>query len=149
MKKFKTLYIFLCLSSIIIPAGGQTMKNVKTNLTMEVSDESGNAIPYAQVSSAKDRMTYETDKNGKIQLQISKNDFIKVSAKGYKTVIAAEDQLMEGKVILEKSIDFAGDENKLYTLFGETTERRTVGAYSKVDGKDLESNPPMFFLNAL
>ena len=56
---------------------------------------------------------------------------------------------MEGKVILEKSVDFDGEENKLYTLFGETTERRTVGAYSKVAGKDLESNPTMFFPNAL
>jgi TonB-linked SusC/RagA family outer membrane protein len=133
----------------MIHAGGQTVKNVKTDLTIEVADESGNVISYAQVSSVRDRMIYETDKNGKIRLQIPKNDVIKVSAKGYKTVITAEDQLMGGKVILEKSVDFDGEENKLYTLFGETTERRTVGAYSKVNGKDLESNPTMFFPNAL
>jgi TonB-linked SusC/RagA family outer membrane protein len=133
----------------MIPAGGQTAKNVKINLTLEVSDESGNVIPFAQVSSARNRMIYDTDKNGKIQLQVLENDFIKVSAKGYKTVVVTEERLTERKVILEKSIDFAGEENKLYTLFGETTERRTVGAYSKVAGKDLESNPTMFFLNAL
>ncbi|MDR0698921.1 MAG: SusC/RagA family TonB-linked outer membrane protein [Tannerella sp.] len=149
MKLFRILYICLCISSIAIHAGGQAKKNVKTNLTLEVSDEAGNVIPFAQVSSARNRMIYDTDKNGKIQLQIPENDFIKVSAKGYKTVVTTEDQLAEGKVILEKSVNFGGEENKLYTLFGETTERRTVGAYSKVNGKDLESNPTMFFLNAL
>jgi TonB-linked SusC/RagA family outer membrane protein len=133
----------------MIPAGGQNDKSVKINLILEISDEAGNIIPFAQVSSARNRMIYDTDKNGKIQLRITQNDFIKVSAKGYKTVVATEEQLAKGKVILEKNIGFAGEENKLYTLFGETTERRTVGAYSKVDGKDLESNPTMFFPNAL
>jgi TonB-linked SusC/RagA family outer membrane protein len=132
-----------------MPAGGQSNKNVKTNLALEVADESGEAIPFAQVSSARNRMIYDTDKNGKIRLQVAKNDFIKVSAKGYKTVVVTDDQLAEGKVVLERSVDFSGEEHRLYTLFGETTERRTVGAYSKVDGKDLESSPTMFFLNAL
>lgn len=46
-------------------------------------------------------------------------------------------------------IDSIGFDNKIYTLFGETNERRTVGSYSIVKGKDLETNSTIHFVNSL
>ncbi|MDR3061372.1 MAG: TonB-dependent receptor plug domain-containing protein, partial [Dysgonamonadaceae bacterium] len=139
--------VFLLILSGCLPVVSQN-KTEQIVVNMEVVDESGNAIAFADVSSAKKRNRYQTNGNGTITLHLSPDDMLKVKAEGYKTVVIPADRV-EGKVTLEKDTDFAGENNKLYTLFGQTTERRTVGSYSKVNGKDLESNPTLFFLNAI
>lgn len=54
------------------------------------------------------------------------------------------------KVTLEKLPAFTGEKNQLFTVTGDRiSERRTVGAYSKVDGSELEANPTMFLWDAL
>ena len=147
MKELKILLIFLFLITIgTIPAAAQKIKSYAT-VEMEIIDESGNAIPYAVVSSSKKRNIYTTGENGKITLQLPDDDMLKVSAESYVTEILSIDKA--SKVTLRKELTFNGEENSLYTLFGKTTERRTVGAWSKVDGRDLEKNPTMFLLNSL
>ncbi|WP_298647593.1 SusC/RagA family TonB-linked outer membrane protein [uncultured Proteiniphilum sp.] len=140
------LILFFLITVGMIPAVAQKNKSYAA-VEMEISDESGNAIPFAIVSSAKKRNIYTTGENGRITLQLPPDDMLKVSAKGYVTEIVSVDNA--GKIMLRKELDFNGESDVLYTLFGKTTERRTVGAWSKVDGKDLESNPTMFFLNSL
>lgn len=147
MNELKIFLILLFLVTLgSIPAIAQKNKSYVT-VEMEIIDESGNAIPFALVSSAKKRNIYTTAKNGSITLQLPSDDILKVSAEGYITEVLSTDKAE--KVTLKKELDFNGEENTLYTLFGKTTERRTVGAWSKVDGNDLESNPTMFLLNSL
>ena len=121
----------------------------KASVTAEftIVDESGNAIPFAAVSSSKKRNVYSTDENGRIVLQIPADDVLTVSADGYVTEIVSEAK--SGTITLRKEIAFNGDAHKFHTLFGETTERRSVGVRSNLTGRDLEANPTMFFLNAL
>ena len=147
MNESKILLILLFLITLgSIPAVAQKSNSYAT-VEIEVIDESGNAIPFAVVSSSKKRNIYTTGKNGRITLQLPSDDMLKVSAKGYATEIRSVDKA--SKVTLRKELDFNGEENTLYTLFGKTTERRTVGSWSKVDGSDLEKNPTMFLLNSL
>ena len=131
-----------------LPAEAQKeTKRTTAPAELTIVDESDNVIPYAVVSSSKNRSIYTTDANGHIVLQLRTDDILKVSAEGYVTEIVSD--YTSGKITLKNEIAFNGDAHKFQTLFGETTERRSVGSRSKVDGRDLEANPTMFFLNAL
>jgi len=131
------------------PAVSQDKKAKATKVAadMTIVDEAGNAIPFAVISSSKKRNVYTTGEDGHIVLQLPADDVLKVSADGYATETVTTDHT--GTVTLKKELAFNGEANKFYTLFGETTERRTVGARSYVKGSDLETNPTMFFLDAL
>ncbi|MDR2146019.1 MAG: hypothetical protein LBE91_06145, partial [Tannerella sp.] len=143
--KITAIVIFLAIAGWMPTIAQEKVTGVTADL--EIVDEQGNAVPFAVVSSAKKRNTYEVNKEGRILLQLPPDDLLKVSAEGFATEIVSVSEA--GKITLKKELAFNGPENKLYTLFGETTERRTVGAYSKVDGRELESSPTMFFLNSL
>ena len=131
------------------PATAQKKEKVKAVVTaeIEVVDESGEAIPFAVVTSSKKRNVYTTDADGRIVLTVPSDDVLKLSAEGYETKIVSD--AVYGTITLQKEVAFNGDEHTFHTLFGETTERRSVGVRSKIKGSDLEANPTMFFLNAL
>ncbi|MDR2472942.1 MAG: SusC/RagA family TonB-linked outer membrane protein [Tannerella sp.] len=147
MKNIVLLYLMMSVMTITVGAQEKTAV-AKSTVKVEVVDENAQAIPFARVSSAKNRNVYFTDENGLLEFDIPSNDVIKISAHGYGTVVIPADKA-GGKITLEREKDFDGEDGKLYTLFGQTTERRTVGAYSKINGDDLEATPTMFFLNAL
>ena len=145
MNKLKIIVIVI---PMIIAGWLPTMaQKVVVAAELEIVDESGNAIPFAVVSSSKKRNVYTTDENGRILLQLPPDDVLKVSADGY--VVELVPEIKSGAITLKKEVAFNGDAHTFYTLFGETTERRSVGARSKLNGRDLEANPTMFFLNAL
>ena len=70
-------------------------------------------------------------------------------ADGYETKVLPVGQFQSGKIVMTKIPEYTGENHRIYTVSGETNERRTVGAYSKVDGKDLEANPTLYFMDAL
>ena len=144
-----TLIAILCLIVGWTPAISQDKKDRETNVSKDITvvDEAGDVIPFAVISSSKKRNIYTTDNNGHIVLLLPSNDVLKISAEGYTSVSINTD--VAGTIILKKELAFNGEENKFNTLFGETTERRTVGARSSVKGSDLESSPTMFFYDAL
>ena len=150
MNKFKKTIITLIACLFImagwLPAVAQD-KKAKTTVDLTIVDEAGNIIPFARISSSKKRNVYTTDEDGRIVLQIPADDVLKISADEYVSETITADK--NGSITLKKELAFNGEENKFYTLFGETTERRTVGARSAVKGSDLETSPTMFLLNAL
>ncbi|MDR1866609.1 MAG: SusC/RagA family TonB-linked outer membrane protein [Bacteroidales bacterium] len=145
-----SLLMLFCLYAAVFPASGQKKTTEKIAVSIEIVDETGNPVGFAQITSAGNRHTYTASENGTAQLLLPSTDVVKIIAPGYATAVLPADQLTaDGKVTLSKEVAFSGEEHKLYTLFGETTERRSVGAYSKVNGSDLEANPTMHFMNAL
>lgn len=144
LKILSIILFFTILGTITMDA---QKSNPYVSVEMEIIDESGNAIPFATISSAKKRNEYTSGEDGRTTLLLPLDDMLKISANGYITEIISPDKA--GTVILKKELVLGGEENTLYTLYGKTTERRSVGAWSKVDGADLESNPTMFFLNSL
>jgi len=144
-----TLIAILCLVVGWTPAVSQDkkVKTMKVTADMKIVDEAGNAIPFAVISSSKKRNVYTAGEDGHIVLQLPSDDVLKISADGYaaETITVGQTET----VTLRKDLAFSGEANKFYTLFGETTERRTVGARSSVKGSDLETSPTMFFLDAL
>lgn len=148
---FRFGLIFLALSLGAQTASGQAKKKEKEKVRLEftVTDNGGSPVDHALVHSSKDRYAYPAGKDGKIALSLRKDDKLKVEAEGYKTRIITLQEAEGGKISLEKEIPFTGENDVLQTIFGTTNTRRTVGAYSKVDGSILEANPTMFFMDAL
>lgn len=143
----KSLIVILLIMVGCLSAAAQKQK-ITVTAEIEVVDESGNTMPFAVIKSAKKRNIYTTDDKGHIILQVLSDDILKISSEGYaEQIVPAESGKLS--VILKKDVPFNGEANKLYTLYGETTERRTVGAWSKVDGRELEMTPTLSFFNAI
>ncbi|MDR1668241.1 MAG: SusC/RagA family TonB-linked outer membrane protein [Bacteroidales bacterium] len=140
----------LCLFVGVLPVSGQKKATTKIAVNVEIVDEAGNPVAFAEITSAKERHSFEANESGHASLLLASDDIVKIISEGYRTAVFSTDQLAEnGKVTLESEPYFSGEAHKLYTLFGETDERRTVGAFSKVNGSDLEANPTMHLYNAL
>lgn len=147
--KIKRISFLAALLIIVgyIPVVAQKGKDIVTT-EIEVVNEIGTALPFAVIKSIKKRNVYTTDVNGHIVLQLPINDELKISASGYAAKVVPS-QSGNLKITLVKDMLFNGEDSKLYTIYGETTERRTVGAWSKVDGSELEKTATNSFSNAL
>ncbi len=133
----------------LLPFHQSTGQTIVDTITIELVDAKGNPVPQATIFSSKNRDSYLVNSSGKATIQLKDNDLIKIVAKGYTSTIIPVSALDNGKVTLIADVYKSGEDSKIYTIFGETTERRTVGAYSKVEGQALESNPTMHFMNSL
>ena len=120
-------------------------------VSIQVVDEEKKAVPFAYVSSSRNRHIYTTDENGRVDMDIRTADVLKVYAPEYEPVIVNAPDLADNAVItLRKSHDYEDYEHLLYTVTGDCiSENRVAGAYSKVDGVDLEMNPTMSLWDAL
>lgn len=134
-----------------LPTYCQKKKPVKT-VSIEVTDESGKPLGYSIVTSSRNRYSYTSDENGHLELQIPMADILKISACGYEERVISAADINNGKlkVTLLACPEYEGVDHNIYTLAGEyITENRIVGAYSKVDGSELEANSSMFLWDAL
>lgn len=148
--KYRIKYQAIVLILLLIPfvqSFGQ--KSTKKKIEVEIVDATGAPISQATIFTSESRDKYAVSYQGKATLDIKKDDELKIVAKGYKDLVLSTDHFNGGKIRLEANVYKNGNDSKLYTIFGETTERRTVGAYSKVDGSALQANPTMYFMNSL
>lgn len=148
-KIFRIIFACFFLLFGISSVSGQEKKEAKSVVQIEIVNDEGIPVGEAKIASSKNRHVYSVDESGKASISLHKDDKVKLMAKGYATQVVSVYQLESGKIVMNKVPDYTGDDSRLYTIFGEIDERRTVGAYSKVDGKDLEANPTMHFMNAL
>lgn len=148
-KIFRFGLILLLLYLGIQITSAQNRKKDRIRIDLTVTDTGGAPVNEAYIHSSRDRYAYPVNEKGEISLSLRQDDKLKITAEGYKTKIITLTQAEEGKIQLEKAVAFTGESDVFPTLFGTTDKRRTVGSYSKVDGKDLESTPTMFFSDAL
>jgi TonB-linked SusC/RagA family outer membrane protein len=149
MNKNMKTYPILVVILFLMPFANISGQINKGKVTIEVIDASGKPIPQATIFSSKNRDSYQVNQAGKATIQFKANDQLKIVAKGYSATMLAVSAIKNGRVTLIPDDYRNGDDDKIYTLYGETTERRSVGAYSKVDGKALESNPNFRLFNSL
>lgn len=142
--------ILICSSSSLY--GKKKQKQVRKPVTVEVVDERGAVLGYSSVSSSRNRYTYTADMAGQVRLEVLPADILKISAEGYKDKILAATDIRDGfiRVSLDECDVRSGNGHLLVTLTGDyMPENRVTGAYSKVDGSELEENPTMFLMDAL
>lgn len=127
-------------------------KKAKSDIRIEVVSPDGMPVGYSQVVSSSNRYCYTSDAEGTLTLSIVKGDILTVKAPGYVTKIVSTSDASEGKITvkLEACSEYGDPEHQIYTVTGNTvSERRVVGAFSKVDGKVLEQTPSTFIWDAL
>ncbi len=124
---------------------------IKMTLDSRVVDDSGKPIPGARVYSSVSRMYIDAGSDGVFQFKTSADDMLVVKADGYqtKTVSPADENLKSGKIVLVQEKALNGENNQVVLPFGSTTERRSVGAYSMVNGAKLENTPTMSIQSTL
>lgn len=124
---------------------GQKKRQTKINITIETVDVHGKPIAWSSVASSRNRYTYTSDENGKLQLTVLPADILKVMADGFsdKIVSVSDAEGNKLRITLEENSEY--DDNSLYTVTGDyINEKRIVGTFSKVSGAELEKNPTMF-----
>lgn len=144
--------IIACLSALLCTGSVSGQKKVKNPVSIEVVDQSGNPVAYASVMSSAGRSSYTTGNDGKLLLNLVAGDMVKVTAEGYGSVaestLSAENGVL--KVTIDKLPARTDDQSMITTVTGsQISERRSVGAFSKVSGRDLEANPTVFLWDAL
>lgn len=149
MKIYKMKYQILVLILLLIPFTPGYGAKLSKKITIEVIDAAGNPVSHARIIAASNGETFDVNSRGKAEMRLKANELLKIVAKGYETTTILSSSVRDGKVTLLANIYKNGEDSKLYTVFGETTERRTVGAYSKIEGSKLQSNPTMRFMNSL
>lgn len=149
MNIFKIKYQIIVMIFFLMPFAPCAGQNLKGKLTIEIVDAKGNPVTQATVFSSKNRESYHVNSSGKVTVRLKDNDLIKIVAKGFVTNTVSVSSLKDGKVTLVSNVYKDGEDSKLNTIFGETTERRAVGAYSKIEGYKLRSNPTMSLMNSL
>lgn len=155
MNKIRT-YIALMLVSFLAfslsaDAQGKRQKD-KKQITIEVVTLEGTPLAYSEVTSSKNRDSYITDANGKLTISVQKGDVLTLDAEGYDMKIVELGANPSATLVV--SLDEAGiksdDDNIIYNAAGNpVSELRSVGAFSKVEGEELEINPTQNILDAL
>lgn len=151
----KLIYVFcflLMTQSAIVFALELDDKNKNSNviLNVQVVDEQGYPVVGGQVVSSKLRKTFVTGADGFFNLKTAPRDILVIKAKGFeKQIVTVSNYARGSKIILKSELLYNGEDAEIYTPFGKTTERRTVGVYSKIEGVELESTPSMTIESAL
>ncbi len=143
---FMTQGVFLSAHELERDNDGQ-----EVTLNVQVVDEQGRVIFDSQIISSRHRRTYHSDEDGFFTIQAQPRDVLVVKAKGFeKQYITPANYSEKGsRITLQSESTYNDEEATLFTPFGKTTERRTVGAYSKVKGEVLESTPSLTIESAL
>ncbi len=157
MNIIKTILVVFCFVCVLQPLTltaqnkntnkKPTKKSSTINLTLDskIVDEDGKAIPGARIYSSISRMYVNAGADGVIQFKTVASDMLVIKADGFqtKTITPTDENLKDGKIVLIQEKPLNGETNNLELPFGRTTERRSVGAYSIVNGKKLEGTPTM------
>lgn len=151
-KNYIMIMSIICFFLMIADIASAQGRRNSIPIKVEVTDIRGIPVEYAKVSSSKNRFTYTTDKDGTVELKLLAGDHLKIDAEGYIEKITDISSAVDGiirvslvKVEIEEDID-----HTINMVTGDKLdEYRNVGAYSTVDGADLDANPTMFLMDAL
>lgn len=148
--KYKIAAILMCLLLINFSTSVNAQNDKGTSISLEFSlvNEQGEPVKNALVYSAYQRLPIEMNDNNSIKIKTSSKDVLVIKAFGYEDVTLNVTDV-KGKVVLPVKALFSGSESVIYTPYSQTTERNTVGAYSKVSGEELENNATTSLYNSI
>ncbi|MCX6222893.1 MAG: SusC/RagA family TonB-linked outer membrane protein [Bacteroidia bacterium] len=144
--------ILLCVVlSGSLSAQDKTTKKAKTiSVSLKVIDETGNAVPNAQVVVGEGIIRAETDENGTFSFEGFPDDFVAVLANGYdKSVVLVEDLLTKSTVKLVKSKFQMTSDDDVELPFMMIKKRNLTGAPIVLRTAQLEKYPSTDIRNAL
>lgn len=114
-------------------------------------DENDRPIKNALILLGDGLVETHSDINGNFALEALSQNTLLISANGYqdKTITLASETVGD-RIVLQKAPLFTNrDHTIMLPANGKTSQRALTGAISKIDGKELESQPDIVFSNAL
>ena len=143
----KILFIILLLVCAI-PSFAQ--KAGQLSVRFSVVDAEGNPVPQASVSVGEGLSRYSADDEGRVSVNCSLRDVVKVTAEGFKSVeIRAAVLVDSDSVVLVPDVLFAGDKDDIVLPYTTLKKRYSVGSTVTVSGDDLARYSSADIRNAL
>ena len=144
-QKFRFIGVLLICLLFLGTAQAQKKTNKKakvTNVTLQVTDESGKPMPNAQVVVGEGVIHTETDAKGMQTFQAYPTDFVTVSAPGYeKSVVLVEGLLTNSSVKLVKSMLLMTGSDDVPLPFVTLKKRKLTNSSRVLLGSQLEKYP--------
>lgn len=144
------LLLCLLLSGSIIAQEKAAKKKKVIEVKLKVTDETGNAIPNAQIVVGEGIIHARTDAQGTYSFQGFPDDFISVSNPGFDKFTVTVDQLLaNGTVKLKMSKYQMNSEDDVQLPFTSKKKRNMTGNTSVLTSSQLESYPTTDLRNSL
>ena len=127
-----------------------TEKRPKTaNIKLTVTDESGNALPKAQIVVGEGMIHAETGEDGSFSFKAFTEDFVTISLSGYDKQVASVEELISGNVIRLKKVGlFLTTEDAVPMPFATIKKRSLTGSSMVFGSNQLEKYPSTDLRNA-
>ncbi len=143
---FLILLIAFCLPHHAL---GQKKKKKKVTIESKIVDPEGNAIPNAKITLGEGQVEEISDENGHFAINTNLEGMLLIEATGFENQWVKL-KSVDAEIILQKSILFSTEKDKVYLPLGvETTQRAVTGAVSSINGSDLATYPDLSISNAL
>lgn len=144
------LLCFLMTGKINAQVQGGQKARLLVDVTVKVADESGAAIPDAQVTVGEGVIHTKTDANGSANIKAYPDDFITIYAPEYERKVTVVGEVVANNVVsLKKSKLFMTTGDIVQLPFITRNKRTITGSASVIDGDKLESYPSTDIRNSL
>lgn len=149
----KTKWISIVLFCIAWCGNVSAQEKEKTKvveLTIQVVDETGLAVPDVEIVVGEGFSHGQTDQNGAYILKARSSDFISVFEPGFEKIIVPVGQLNnDPSVVLKRSVLYRSEGDRIELPYAYNYKRYTTGDYVVITGKELEKYPSNDLRNAL
>ena len=120
------------------------------SIRFTVVDAAGEAVPGAVVTVGEGLGSYTADTEGRVSVNCSVRDIIRVSKGGYRDInIRAAVLVDSDSVVLVPDVLFAGDKDDIVLPYSTQKKRYSVGSTVTVSGDDLARYSSADIRNAL
>lgn len=135
------------LISVFLLSGtvmAQKHEDGEQEIKIQVVDESGNALSDVEIVVGEGRGHYQTDSQGHVSLKGKSNELVRISEYGYEEkVFSLADMVDNGLIVLQSSLIYRSDKDKVFLPYWETTKGNSTGDYIVITGEELEKYPSL------
>ena len=154
MKHNKSIYKIGTLALMLLASGGagyaqKKQQKVKENVSIQVVDKSGKAIPGAEIVVGEGTEHLQTDEKGQLSFKGYASDWVSISEPGYTSVkVSLAKLLTEGLVTLDNYAVYSSEEDNIVLPYTQTNKHNSTGDYIVLTGEDLKKYPSLDLRNA-
>ena len=133
------------------PALAQKSSSVEQlSIRFTVVDAAGEVVPGAVVTVGEGLANYTADAEGRVSVNCSVRDIIRVSKSGYRDINIRASVLVDSdSVVLVPDVLFAGDKDDVVLPYSSQKKRYSVGSTVTISGEDLARYSSADIRNAL
>lgn len=150
----KILYTLLCALILgVFPFTALAQRDAaagQISIRFSVVDTEGRALPGAEITVGEGLGHYLADADGRVSVNCSVNDVVRVEMPGYKSVSIRASVLADSdSVVLSPDVIFAGDTDDIVLPYTTLKKRYSLGSTVTISGEELARYSSADIRNAL